>query len=113
MAKQTTSWLNYMGGLQQRAFSKNELDVEGIEQIMDIRQITTPVLNHSIPWIYLLDYTSGKYMVVSDSLQAMLGFKTEDFLDGGFNFTLENYQQSHLKIFNEEIVRISLLHKCV
>jgi len=113
MTKQTTSWLKYMGGLQQRSFSKDELDIEGVEQILDIRKITMPVFNHSIPWIYLLDYTSGKYMVVSDSLQAMLGFKTEDFLDGGLNFTLENYQQTHLRIFNEEIFpdRLKFLKK--
>lgn len=113
MAKQTTSWLNYIDTLQQRAFSKDELDIEGIEQILDIRQITAPVLNHSIPWIYLLDYTTGKYMIVSDSLQAMLGYKTEDFLNGGLNFTLENYQQKHLRIFNEEIFpeRLKFLKK--
>ena len=42
-------------------------------------------------------------MVVSNSLQAMLGYKTEDFLEGGLNFTLENYHQKHLHLFNEEI----------
>jgi len=113
MAKEITSWLNYIGGLQHRAFSKEELNIEGMEQIPDIGQITASVFNHSIPWIYLLDYTSSNYMVVSDSLQAMLGYKTREFLDGGLNFTLENYQQTHLKIFNEEIFpdRLEFLKK--
>jgi len=113
MAKANTSWLKYIVGLQQRSFSKEELDLEGIEKIIDIGQITSSVFNHSIPWIYLLDYTSGNYMVASESLQAMLGYKAEDFLAEGLNFTLENYQQSHLRIFNEEIFpdRLKFLQK--
>lgn len=108
-----TSWLGYIGGLQQKIFSKEELHIENIEQVLNIMQVTTPVFNHSIPWIYLLDYTTGKYMVVSNSLQAMLGYKTEDFLEGGINFTLENYQQKHLQLFNEEIFpdRLEMLKK--
>lgn len=113
MAKEITSWLNYMGGLQQRAFSKDELDINGIEQIMNLKQMTLSVFNHSIPWIYLLDYTTGKYTVVSNSITPMLGYATEDFLNGGIAFTLENYQQKHLEIFNEEIFpdRLELLKK--
>jgi len=113
MAKQTTSWLNYMGGLQQKQFSKEELHVENIEQLHNIMEVSMLVFNHSIPCIYLLDYTSGKYMVVSNSLQTMLGYKTEDFLEGGINFTLENYQQKHLQLLNEEIFpdRLEILKK--
>lgn len=103
MAKQTTSWLNYMGGLQHRRFSKEELDIDGIDQIKNLQLISPSMFNYSVPWIYLLDYTSGKYMSVSQSLQPMLGYKMEDFLEGGVNFTLENYQQKHLHLFNEEI----------
>jgi DNA-binding CsgD family transcriptional regulator len=113
MPTQQTSWLGYIGGLQQKKFSEEELHIENIEQMHNIMQITTPVFNHSIPWIYLLDYTTGKYIVVSNSLQAMLGYKTEEFLEGGINFTLENYQQKHLQLFNEEIFpdRLRILKK--
>src|SRR5665647_193796 len=97
------SWLGYMGGLQQKQFSEKELHIENIEQVLNIMRVTTPVFNHTIPWIYLLDYTSGKYIVVSNSMQNMLGYKTKDFLEGGIDFTLENYEQKHLQLLNEEI----------
>jgi DNA-binding CsgD family transcriptional regulator len=113
MAKEIPSWINYMGGLQQRTFSKDELFIEGLDQIINIKSVTASVFNHSIPWIYLLDYTTGNYMVVSNSVTTMLGYKTEAFLKEGINFTFENYNPHHLKIFNEEIFpdRLKILKK--
>lgn len=111
--QQHISWLGYIGGLQQKQFSKEELHIENIEQVHNLTEITTPVFNHSIPWIYLLDYTSGKYTVVSNSIKSMLGYETDDFLNGGIDFTLANYNQKHLKLFNDEIFpdRLEILKK--
>lgn len=103
MAKEIPSWINYIGGMKQRTFSKNELFIEGLDQIINIKSVTASVFNHSIPWIYLLDYTTGNYIIVSNSITAMLGYKTEDFLNEGISFTLANYNPQHLKIFNEDI----------
>ncbi|MDP4284861.1 MAG: hypothetical protein Q8891_10575 [Bacteroidota bacterium] len=49
MPRQHTSWLGYIGGLQQRNFSKEELHIENIEQVLNIMQVTTPVFNQTIP----------------------------------------------------------------
>jgi DNA-binding CsgD family transcriptional regulator len=103
MTKEAISWINYMGGLQKRSFSKEQLDIVGLDQILNIRSVTAPVFNHSIPWIYLLDYTTGNYMIVSNSLTSMLGYEPEDFLNEGISFSLENYNPLHLKMFNEVI----------
>ncbi|MDP4284862.1 MAG: response regulator transcription factor [Bacteroidota bacterium] len=63
--------------------------------------------------MYLLDYTTGKYIAVSNSMQKMLGYKTKAFLEGGINFTLEKYEKKHLQLLNEEIFpdRLKILKK--
>jgi len=113
MGQAVTSWLNYIGGLKMRSFSKEDLHIENLDQILNLKEVTTPVFNHSIPWIYLLDYTSGNYTIVSNSITSMMGYKTEDFLKEGIGFTFENYNPQHLKIFNEEIFpdRLKMLSK--
>lgn len=113
MAKQITFWIDYIASLQKRSFSQEELRVDELEQIINIKEITSSVFNHSIPWIYLLDYTTGNYMVISNSLSTMLGYNTEEFLKEGIGFTFERYNAPHLKIFNEEIFpdRLKMLKK--
>lgn len=113
MGKSKTSWLDYMGALQQRSFTPDQLQTEGLEHILNINQHTHAVFNHSIPWIYLLDYTTCKYLLISKSMKIMLGYDPEYFLNGGVHTILENYQPGHLKLFNEEIFpdRLSILKK--
>ncbi len=103
MGKEKISWLNYMGALQQQSYTPEELSTEGMERILNLNQLTHAVFNHSIPWIYLLDYTSGKYLMISKSVKIMLGYDPEYFLNGGLDLVLQKYQAQHLRTFNEEI----------
>lgn len=97
------TWLDYISTVQQRSFSKEELNVEGIERILNLNQQFHSVFNHSIPWIYLLDYTTGKYLLISKSMKLMLGYEPESFLNDGIGFTIEIYEKDHLRLLNEEI----------
>ncbi|MES1216060.1 MAG: helix-turn-helix transcriptional regulator [Bacteroidota bacterium] len=108
-----TTWIDYINTVQQKSFSKEELNVEGIERILNLNQHFHPVFNHSIPWIYLLDYTTGKYLLISKSMKLMLGFEPENFLNDGLGFTIEIYDKAHLRLMNEEIFpdRIAFLKK--
>jgi DNA-binding CsgD family transcriptional regulator len=103
MSKNKISWLNYMGELQQQSYTAEQLKTEGLEKILNINQLTHAVFNHSIPWIYLLDYTSGKYLLISKSMKLMMGYDPEYFLNGGIHQILENYHPQHLRLLNEEI----------
>ncbi|HEV8506326.1 MAG TPA: helix-turn-helix transcriptional regulator [Chitinophagaceae bacterium] len=113
MAKNKTSWLSYMGALQKQSFTPEQLNTEGLEKILNINQVTNAVFNHSIPWIYLLDYTSGKYLLVSNSMKMMLGYDPNYFMSAGLSLTFENYHSKHMDLFNEEIFpdRLEILKK--
>jgi DNA-binding CsgD family transcriptional regulator len=103
MAKDRPSWLNYMSRQQTRQTSAPDVDHHHIERVLGLNQLGAHAFHHSIPWTYMLDYTSGKYVVVSGSVKTMMGFDPEYFLEGGLELVLENYQRNHLKVFNEEI----------
>jgi DNA-binding CsgD family transcriptional regulator len=103
MSKDKPSWLNYMRQLQIRQINPAEVDSSNVERVLRLNQFDANTFNHSIPWIYMLDYTTGKYTVVSQSVKTMMGYDPDYFLDGGLDLILQQYHRSHLKLFNEEI----------
>jgi len=103
MPRNKTSWLNFIGDMQQHRYAPEQLQIEGMEKILNVNELTNSVFNHSIPWIYLLDYTSGKYMLVSRSMKLMLGFEPDDLMNEGLAWTMENYHADHLRLYSEDI----------
>jgi DNA-binding CsgD family transcriptional regulator len=53
--------------------------------------------------IYLLDYTTGKYVFVSKQCETHLDFSATRMMDGGVSFVLDNYHPEDLNLFNEQI----------
>lgn len=113
MPKHTLSWLGYIDALKQVNYAPESLTTDGLDRILNINEITQSAFNHSVPWIYLLDYTRGKYLLVSKSMRLMLGYSPEAFINEGLNLTLENYHTEHMRLFNTEIFpdRLRLLKK--
>ena len=98
-----TSWLGYMETLQQNDYNEDHLKTEGLDHILNINTVTQSAFSHSIPLIYLLDYTNGRYLLVSKSMKLMLGYSPEVFMSQGINLTLENYHADHMQLFNNEL----------
>jgi DNA-binding CsgD family transcriptional regulator len=113
MKKNKISWLEYMSALQQRTFTPEQLNREELKKLLNISYLTHAVFNHSIPWIYLLDYTRGQYLLTSSAVKTILGYEPRYFLEGGLSAILENYEKNHLRLFNEEIFpdRLQFLKK--
>src|SRR5258708_18032928 len=111
--KNKTSWLNYMSTLQEQSSSHEQLNTEMLSGMFSINNPAQALFSHSIPWIYLLDYTSGKYLFISDSIKFLLGYEAEYFMKGGIEACLEKYDVNHMRLFNEEIFpdRLQLLKK--
>ncbi len=105
------TWLHYFEQLSKQRFSPNELLIEGIDNFIDMQQGAFNVINHSVPMIYLLDYTTGKYLMVSNHCLAQLHFSYEKMVDGGVGFVLDRYHPADLRLFNEQIFtdRLSIL----
>lgn len=102
MSKSEHTYLGHLEMLKHKSFSPDQLNVDGIEGILNLNQQFHGVFHHSIPMIYLMDYTSKQYLFITKS-NRILGHNPEKFISGGLDFTLSNYNKKDLKIFNEEI----------
>jgi DNA-binding CsgD family transcriptional regulator len=98
-----TTWLEYLDELQQREFDPGLLHVEGVEKLLGIADQVHPFFRHIIPSIYLLDYTTGNYVVLSDNCIREMGYYKEDYQDGGLPFTISNFNPQDMRVFNEHI----------
>lgn len=103
MAINKQTWLGYMESMTAKEYNTEELNIEGIEEMLSVKQHFHSIFYHSIPAIYLVDYTTGKYMIMSKSSRNIIGYEAKEFMDNGVGFTLDIYQPDDLKIFNEKI----------
>jgi DNA-binding CsgD family transcriptional regulator len=113
MAKNKVSWLGYIDAIQKQSYTPDQLDTDGLARILKIDQLTDQVFSHSIPWFYLLDYTSGKYLLISKSIKMMLGYEPDVFMNEGLPMASDKFHKDHLRVFDEEIFsdRLNILKK--
>lgn len=111
--KNKLTWIKYMDSLFDRNTSLNDLNIEGMERLLNINRYLHPIFHHSIPMIYVADYTTGNYLLMSKAVRMTMGYDPEDFLSAGVSFTIENYHKDDMRLFNEEIFpeRLRLLKK--
>lgn len=114
MAKNKTgSWVDYINAMQCRTFPPEQLKIEGVDRMVNVHHQSQGAFHHTIPLVYLMDYTTGSYHNMSRSVKTLLGYDAEDFTNGGLAFTLENYHKDDMRAFNEQIFpdRLSVLKK--
>lgn len=98
-----TTWLEYIAELQQHEFDPDFLQIEGVEKLLGIADQVHPFFRHIIPSIYLLDYTTGSYVVLTDNCIREMGYYKEDYEEGGLPFTISNFNPEDKRVFNEHI----------
>ncbi|CAN5136255.1 LuxR C-terminal-related transcriptional regulator [soil metagenome] len=106
-----TTWVNYV---EQINTGKNNLElskIEGVEKLLNVQSNHFNILNHSVPLVYLLDYTTGRYLYVSRQCQVHLNISPEKMMTNAISFVMERYHPEDLELFNEQIFtdRLKLL----
>ncbi len=101
--KKKSAWVDFIRQQGDQKITPGQIKTNGIEKLFDVRHHAFNVLNHSVPMIYLLDYTTGKYVFVSNQCEAHLNFSTKEMMDGGVNFVMDNYHPEDLNLFNNQI----------
>lgn len=84
---------------------------EHLEYLKNLNSGAYSLFYHSVPMVYLLDYTTGKYLTMSKTSKNVIGWEPSKFLNGGLEFTIDHYEPRHLNVFNTEIFpdRLSFL----
>ncbi|WP_416443447.1 LuxR C-terminal-related transcriptional regulator [Leeuwenhoekiella sp. A16] len=105
------SWTGYMNSVSGQGYDKNNLKIDGIDEFLCINQHFLNIFHHGIPMNYIVDYTSGKYLIMSKSISMILGYKPEDLIMNGVEFILDKYHKDDLRLFEEQIFpeRLSIL----
>lgn len=95
-----STWLGYLDLIKCKAQYDEHFQFSGFADFMNLGNISYPIFRHIVPFVYLLDYRNRTYLNMSDNFA---GYKSESFLDGGIDHTLEIYDRTHLNLFNKEI----------
>ena len=101
--KNKPSWVNYLKEINEKKVSAKQLMVEGIDNFINLQNQAFTILNHSVPLIYLLDYTTGCYVFFSRQCDAVLNFSADKMMEGGIDFVLDRYHPDDLRLFNNQI----------
>jgi len=111
--KKAVTWVSYFEQFNDKKINPEVLKIEGIDKIINVQQHGFNILNHCIPMMYLLDYTTGNYVLISNQCQAHLNFSSNKMMDGGIDFVIERYHPADLQLFNEQIFtdRLEMLKK--
>lgn len=105
--------MDYINTMQDKSFSPGQLKVDGVDKMLNINHYFAGIFHHTLPMIYLVDYSSGQYLTMSRAVKMLLGYEPENFTENGLAFTVENYHRADLRVFNEQIFpdRLSFLKK--
>lgn len=97
------TWLGYMKKISAENLNSQYLQIDGIEKILSLNQNFNNFFYHSIPAIYLLDYATGKYLIMSNSSRMLLGYEPNVFMENGIEFTIDSYHRDDLQLYNEKM----------
>lgn len=97
------TWLEYIDAASSEISLTQAEKSDFADHIVSLNRGFLSAFYHSVPMVYLLDYTTGKYITMSKSAEAILGFNPKEFIQGGLGFTIDLYEKEHLKAFNSKI----------
>lgn len=107
------SWFEHIRASAINKHNIDETNITALQKAFSTKYQFDAIFYHSIPMIYLVDYTSGKYLFASKTTKVMVGYERHEFMDGGLDLVVNKYQKDDLKLFNEKIFpdRLKILNQ--
>ncbi len=105
-----TTWLGYLARSKDEQAKPDQLQFTGFEDFMGINGFGHAFLRNSIPFVYVLDYSRGTYLCMSENFG---GYPSACFIKDGIDQLLKIYQPGHFRVFDQEIFpdRLEVLKK--
>jgi DNA-binding CsgD family transcriptional regulator len=101
--KKSSTWLNYIENCTSKDLNPLNIQIDDKHPIFQINQYFQNMFHYIVPAMYLLDYTTGKYLIMSKTAKTILGYDADNFIDEGVGFTIDIYNKQDLRLFNEQI----------
>ena len=103
MILKPSTWINYIDEAKGNTSVPEKFMMKEVNKLISLHATTSAILSHTVPITYLLDYTTGKYLMVSKNCKTVMGFTSADIICGGIVFFAERYHPEDLRLFNEEV----------
>jgi DNA-binding CsgD family transcriptional regulator len=97
------SWLDYLQNCPRHSSISEKIKNQFVGEMISINSSFLSLASHSIPMVYLLDYTTGRYLSVSDTSKGVIGHTKEDIVKYGIEYIIEHYHKDHLKLLDSKI----------
>lgn len=94
------TWLDYLDTMHGKSCGSDQLYLTDFNNFINANSFAHSFFQHSIPFIYLLNYRTGLYINMSENFA---GYESGCFLNEGINHTIQIQQRDHLKLFNQQI----------
>ncbi len=103
MVKDNLSWFAYLSKMRGATIAEENLQTKQFQKLFHSKSSFSNEFDNCIPAYYLMDYTSGKFRLMSNSLSSILCCRCHEHTEHDLNFIIEHYDSKHLQLFNEEI----------
>lgn len=103
MARHHNSWIYYLEDIDQQILPRQKVNIKRNKRFSCTDQNINYVRNQGMVWLYMLDFSAGKFSMITDPLQNYLNPGSEEESLRGLSFIIKNYQSDHRRIFEEEI----------
>ena len=98
-----STWTHYFRHVSPRMQLPEDEKSRFLDHTIVLHPNQLPVFYHSAPFIYVLDYITGKFIRLSEAIEPVLGFPASYIMAGGIEFLVEQFDKEHLELFNEQV----------
>lgn len=95
--------VTYMGNLQRAWYASEVVDTQDINSILKEFQTLSGAIHHSLPLLFILDYTAQQYLMMTDAMQSIAGYHPREFIESRLEKLIDVYHKDDFKIFNQHI----------
>jgi DNA-binding CsgD family transcriptional regulator len=96
--------LTFKSHLHQVYYNKDAAEEQGIRVMLDKFEKFNNSGPFSLPaWYYVIDYSSSRYLLMSDGIRQACNYDPREVMDSGLEFLFHVYQPDDFKVYNEKI----------
>lgn len=95
--------ITFLGNLQQVWYANEIADKEDISGLLQRFKSFAGFLHHSLPLLYVLDYTQQQYLVMTNEMLQIAGYHPREFIESHLEKLMDVYHKDDFDIYNKKI----------
>lgn len=100
--------VSFQGHLQNVFYSNESVEEKMLFEILSQFETFSNARLTAPPLLYLIDYTTATYLVMTEAARIITSYDPRDFLDGGLDQLLDIFQPDDFRVYNTQIFPANL-----